>query len=253
MRFEPPLIEGSLLRRYRRFLADVRLTDGSRVTAHCPNPGSMRSCLVPGGRVWLSRQPAASRKLGFTWELAQVGKAKVLVHPVRANQLVLEALRSARIPELSCYSQIEQEVQFGSNTRFDFCLTRGSQRCFVEVKSVTYTLGNGRLAFPDSPTERGRKHLLALMESHRRGHRAVLLFCASRNDARCVVPADEVDPEYGRLLRRAQERGVELVSYRVSLRALDLRLNQRIPVLLPQWLAPRPPRARAGQSPRILP
>ncbi len=234
MRFDGPLHKGRLLRRYKRFLADVELADGSVVKAHCANPGSMKTCLRDGARVWLSAAPGKNRKLPWTWELIYIGKSKIFVNPVRANRLVAEAIESGAIAELAGYDGLRREVPWGKS-RIDMLLEGGRRpcRCYVEVKNVTLALGGGRSAFPDSVTERGRKHLEELVRIRRRGHRAVLFFCASRDDTRQVEPADEIDPAYGTALRRAAKAGVELLAYRVRITARRVDLVERVPVVLP--------------------
>lgn len=232
MRFHPPLLPGRLLRRYQRFLADVRLADGSTVTAHCPNPGSMMTCLVTEGQVWLSRHDKPSRRLKYTWEIAKVGNARVMVHPARANGLVAEAIRLGVIEELSGYDTVRPEAIVTPATRFDFALEKGQKRCYVEVKSATLAIGGGRVAFPDAKTERGVKHLVELMAAADRGHRAVLLFCASRSDARQVEPADAIDPRYGSVLREAAASGVEVIAYGCRVTTKEIRLVRRVPVVM---------------------
>lgn len=225
-------MEGRLERRYQRFFADVRLADGSRVTAHCANPGSMKSCLIEQGRVWLSDSNDPRRKLRLTWELAEATGARVFVNPLSANRVVNEALAHGRVPELNGYSNIRREVRFGAHTRFDFMLERDDARCFVEVKNVTLGLGNGRAAFPDSTTERGARHLQELIRAVDGGQRAVLLFCVSRSDARSAEPAREIDPNYARWLVRAHEAGVEILAYKCRITQRGVWLGRSLPVHL---------------------
>ncbi len=213
MRFDPPLIRGTLLRRYKRFLADIALGDGSEVTAHCPNPGSMLDVAVLKRPVALSRSSAPKRKLQYTWEMIHLGRSWVGVNTARPNALVAESIERGRIPELAGYESMKREARYGENTRFDFLLTNsGRPDCYVEVKSVTLAHGDTAL-FPDSVTIRGQKHLRELQGAARRGHRAVMLFWVYRQDCRWFSPADRIDPEYGRLLRRAVQNGVEVFVY----------------------------------------
>lgn len=230
MRFTAPLIPGRFVRRYKRFFADVRLDDGRIVVSHCPNPGSMKSCLVEGARVWLSRSENPRRALEHTWEVLQLGRTRVFVNPVRTNHVVASALGARAIPELSGYAATRREVRTG-RSRIDFMLTDPGE-CYVEVKNVTLGLGRGRSAFPDSVTERGVKHLEDLAELRLAGKRAVLLFCASRTDTRSVEPADDIDPRYGYALRAAVARGVEVYAYRARVTTRLVELAQRVPVLL---------------------
>lgn len=231
MRFPSVLAEGRLIRRYKRFLADVRLSDGRVVTAHCANPGSMQSCMIDGGRVWLSLSDRATRALPYTWEIAQVGRARIFVNPLRSNDLVAEAILAGRVPELAEYPVLEREVKV-RQSRIDLVLVREGERCYVEVKSATLGLGAGRAAFPDSVTARGTRHLEELIRLHRRGHRAVLFFCVNRTDARSVEPADHIDPLYARTLRRAASVGVELVAYRARVSTTGVSIATRVPVLV---------------------
>ncbi len=213
MRFDPPLIHGTLLRRYKRFLADIALEDGSEITAHCPNPGSMLDVAVPNRPVALSRSFEPKRKLEYTWELIRLRRSWVGVNTARTNRLVAESIERNRIPELAGYTEVRREVPFGAHTRFDFRLTGpGRPDCYLEVKNVTLAQQKAAL-FPDSVTVRGQKHLRELGNAVRRGHRAVLLFWVYRQDCRWFSPADRIDPEYGRLLRSALGSGVEVLVY----------------------------------------
>ncbi len=225
-------MEGRLERRYQRFFADVRLPDGSRVTAHCANPGSMKSCWSEQGRVWLSDSNDPRRKLRLTWELSEAGGARIFVNPLAANRVVHEALVRGAVTELRGYTGLRREVRFGARTRFDFMLEQGSARCFVEVKNVTLGLGHGRAAFPDSVTERGARHLQELIRAVEDGHRAVLLFCVSRSDARSAEPASEIDPNYARWLTRARDAGVEVLAYKCRITQRGVWLRQSLPVRL---------------------
>lgn len=230
MKFPSPLVEGRLEQRYKRFFADVRLPDGRLVTAHCANPGSMKSCWAPRGRVWLSDSNDPRRKLRLTWELSETGSARIFVNPLAANRVVHEALTNGGVPELGGYTSLRREVRFGERTRFDFMLERGDARCFVEVKNVTLGLGHGRAAFPDSVTERGSRHLQELIRAVESGHRAVLLFCVSRSDALSTEPARDIDPNYANWLARAHEAGVEVLAYKCRITQRGVWLHRRLPV-----------------------
>lgn len=232
VRFCSPLQSGVLLRRYKRFLADIRLDDGEVVTAHCANPGSMKTCCEVGGRVWLSHSADPKRKLQHTWELAEVNGQLVYVNPARANAVVAEAIKAGKISELGGYGLLRREVRYGENSRIDILLERPGS-CHVEVKNVTLDFGDGRAAFPDSVTTRGTKHLRELGELRRRGHRAVMLFCLSRAGGASVEPADSIDPAYGQALRRAAAIGVELLAYSTQISPGGVWLGTRVPVLLP--------------------
>jgi sugar fermentation stimulation protein A len=230
VKFPSELIEGRLLRRYKRFLSDVELADGAVVTAHCANPGSMKTCMVEGERVWLSESKDPKRRLRYTWELAEVAGARIFVNPLAANKVVFEGLERGVLAELDQYDNVQKEVRFGKS-RIDFMLSRGKDQCFVEVKNVTLTLGSGRAAFPDSVTERGTKHLKELIQIKRSGHRAVLLFCVSRSDARSAEAAADIDPTYADWLARAQAEGVEVLAYKCKITKRGVALHRPLPVL----------------------
>jgi sugar fermentation stimulation protein A len=232
MKFDPPLLEGRFLGRRKRFFADIELDGGERVVAHCANPGSMITCTAPDARVWLSKQDGPRRSLPWTWELVDVGGSLICVNTAAANRVVAEALASARIPELAEYDERAREVRFGKKSRLDFHLRRGTDRCFVEVKMVTLSLERGIGAFPDSVTERGKRHLEELIRIKRAGHRAVLLFCSGRAGTRAVRPAHEIDPTYAKTLRRAVARGVEVIAYGCSVTPRRIVLGRRIDVRL---------------------
>ncbi|MCH2108040.1 MAG: DNA/RNA nuclease SfsA [Polyangiaceae bacterium] len=230
----PPLQRGRLLRRYKRFLADILLEDGREVTAHCGNPGSMKGLLEPAPTVWLS--PASSGKLAYRWQLAQLRDGSdtfVYVQPAGANQLILEALESKRIPDLPAYEVIESEVPYGPNTRFDFRLTGPGGMTWVEVKNATLSLGAGRVAFPDSVTKRGTKHLRELTEIVRSGARAALIFCASRSDAQSVEAAALIDPDYAAALRDARENGVAVMAMATEISPQEVVATKLLPMRWP--------------------
>jgi sugar fermentation stimulation protein A len=250
MQFASALIPGRFVRRYKRFFADVELEDGTLVVAHCANPGSMRTCLIDGARVWLSHSDDPRRKLRYTWQILDDEHGRVFVNPALANDVVAEALALGRIPELSAYAQLRREVITSPGSRVDFVLENSESRCFVEVKNVTLTLARGQTAFPDSVTERGTRHLRELIRLRDEGHRAVLLFCAAREDALSVEPADAIDPAYGAALRAAARAGVELLAYRCSFGSNTVHLDARVPVHLPKLteslLLSKPKRARVS-------
>lgn len=231
MRFDPPLVEGVLLRRYKRFLADVEI-EGRVVTAHCPNPGSMLDVAVPGSPAALSRALDPRRSLSWTLELLQLGRSWVGVHTGRPNSLVEEAIREERIPELAGYPGLRREVPYGRGSRVDLVLSGPRRKdCYVEVKSVTLASGHTAM-FPDSVTARGQKHLRELESVVRTGRRAVVFFWIFRGDCREFRPADHIDAEYGTLLRRAVRSGVEPLAYRARVTPRGATVRDRIPVRL---------------------
>ncbi|MFN3580174.1 MAG: DNA/RNA nuclease SfsA [Pseudomonas sp.] len=233
MGFSPDLVPGILLRRYKRFLADILLDDGREITLHCPNTGSMKNCAEPGSRVWVNLEHKPGRKLPGTWELVETAPGEIAcIHSARANRVVATALREGWIAPLAGYQRIQPEVRLpGGNSRFDFLLS-DPHACVVEVKSVTLALGDGMGAFPDAVSLRGQKHLLELIEVVASGKRACLLFCVMHSGIRRVRPADEIDPVYGRYLREAVAAGVEVIAWSVIPSAEGLRVAGQLPVEL---------------------
>ncbi|PLX82348.1 MAG: DNA/RNA nuclease SfsA [Desulfuromonas sp.] len=230
MRLPAPLLAGILVRRYKRFFADVELEDGRVVTAHTPNTGSMKQCAVPGHRVLISRADNPARKLAYTLELIRVNGHWVDTHTHRTNRVVEEGLRSGTIPELAGYA-VTPEYRYGES-RIDFLLEGDDEKILVEVKNVTLCCSPDVAGFPDAVTTRGQKHLRELMEARRQGLRGVIFFLVQRGEAQAFCPADAIDPEYGSLLRQASAEGVEALAYRSVVSAEENRIGTRIPVLL---------------------
>jgi sugar fermentation stimulation protein A len=229
------LIEGRLLRRYKRFLADVELSDGRCVTVHCPNTGSMRNCAEPGSRVWLLDSGNPKRKYPLGWELVEVdGRHLASINTGRANALVREAIEQGRIEALAGYRSIRQEVPYGEErSRIDLVLSQGAAAdAWIEIKNVTLLEADGWGSFPDAVTLRGQKHLRELMLLARQSVRAVLLFCVPHGGIERVRPADAIDPAYGRLLREAQDKGVELLAWGATPTPEELVLNRRLEIVL---------------------
>jgi len=226
-----PLIPGRLVRRYKRFLADVTLEDGTTVTAHCANTGSMLGCDRPGSRVLLSEANNPARKLRYTWELVRVGRAWVGINTARANGIVAEAVQAGQIPELTGHTGLRREVPYGKNSRIDILLTGGPGPTYVEVKNTTLAEG-GTARFPDAVTERGRKHMEELARVVRGGAKAAVVFLVHRSDARRFCPADDIDPAYGKALRRAATAGVMVLPYGASAGAEGVRVLGRLEAVL---------------------
>jgi len=231
MKLQQPLFHGTLIRRYQRFLADIELDDGSLVTAHTPNTGSMQGCARPGSRVVLSKSANPGRKYPHSWELVHTDGLWVGINTLLPNRLVKEGIENGTICELAGYQQIRAEVAYGSGSRIDLLLSGASGTCYVEVKNVTLVQDRCAL-FPDAVSARGQKHLKELMEVVRQGHRGVNLFVVQRGDGDSVSPADAIDPAYGALLREAAQAGVELLAYRADVTRSEVRLTRSLPVLL---------------------
>ena len=233
MRFDPPLEEGRLVTRYKRFFADIETADGP-LTIHCPNTGSMLNCLNPGGRVWFSRNDDPKRKLKGTWELGETPHGRLAcLNTGRANGLVEEALRAGVIGELAGFTELKREVRYGEeNSRADFHLDYPGESVFVEVKSVTLGFaGSPVAAFPDAVTTRGAKHLRELAALARQGMRAVLLYCVNLSGIAAVRVAEEIDPAYAAALREAKAAGIEVLAYGVDITPEEVRLLRRLDVL----------------------
>jgi sugar fermentation stimulation protein A len=225
-----PLLEGHLLRRYQRFLADVELADGRVVTAHTPNTGSMRQCAVPGHRVLLSTSANPARKLPYTWELVEVNGHWADVNTQRANRVVEEALRTGAILAFTGCT-VRPEYAWGTS-RFDFFIERGDERTLLEVKNVTLCCADKVACFPDAVTERGQKHLRELLRAKGEGWRAAVLFLVQRGEAESFTPADAIDREYGQLLRQAVAGGVEALAVRTVVSPTEVRTDRLLPVVL---------------------
>jgi len=228
IKFQPPLREGVLIRRYKRFLADVRFSDGETVTALCPNTGSMKSCCEPGRTVLLSYHPERGRKYPYTWEMIRMERSWVGVNTALPNSLVERAVRYGMIPELISYTKVRREVRTGESSRLDFVLEGAPGLCYMEVKNVSLE-ERGEARFPDAVTERGRRHLNELMRLQREGHRAVMFFLVQRDDVSLFRPADDIDPAYGQALRNAAAAGVEVLAYRAQVSPQGLRWGELIP------------------------
>ncbi|WP_394707247.1 DNA/RNA nuclease SfsA [uncultured Desulfobacter sp.] len=207
----PPLIKGKLLKRYKRFLADIELENGEVVTAHCPNSGSMKGCARPGAEAWISQSTNPKRKLKYTWELTRIDGTVIGINTLVPNRLVKASVENDLIPELSGYSRVTSEVKTSEHTRLDLMLEDDNKKpCFVEIKNCTL-VENGVASFPDAVTTRGQKHIQELVALAAGGHRAVLFFLVQRTDADTFTPAADIDPEYAEKLMQARLKGVEII------------------------------------------
>ena len=229
----PELIPGKLIKRYKRFLADVELEDGTVVTAHCPNSGSMTACSEPGRPVYLSWHDNPKRKLKYTWEIIQMPGSLVGVNTLVPNRLVKTSIENGLVPELADYETIRPEVPTSKGSRLDLLLTDSlGAKCFVEIKNCTLVL-EGAACFPDAVTQRGQKHLKELERLTGEGHRCVMFYCIQRMDAQVFRPADHIDPKYGEALRTAYLKGgVEILVYDVWMNLERIVLNRKIPFQL---------------------
>lgn len=236
MKFKSPLIPGKLVKRYKRFLTDVELQDGSIVVAHCANSGSMLSVNEPGANVWLSPANDPKRKLKFTWELIQIDKAMVGINTQHPNRIVYEAIEAGQISELTGYDNQKREVKYGKNSRIDVLLSSEDKPdCYVEVKNTTMRrdlTGGAPAEFPDSVTARGAKHLDELGDMVEQGHRAVMFYLVQRDDANSFTVAGDIDPTYAERLENAMKRGVEVVAYGCSVNPEQIEITGPVEIKL---------------------
>ena len=232
MRFTAPLTEGRLIRRYKRFLADVTLAGGQRVTAHCANPGAMTGLAEPGMRVFLSRSDKPGRKLPWSWELVEADGALVGINTAHPNRLAAEAIAAGGIPELAGYDAARREVAYANGSRIDILLTRADRPdAYVEIKNVHLSRRPGLAEFPDSVTARGTRHLGALADMVAAGKRAVMLYVIQRSDAERFGLARDVDPAYAAAFDRARAAGVEMLAYDCRLSAAEIAVAGPVPLV----------------------
>ena len=232
MLFTPPLQSATLIKRYKRFLADVITPEGQALTLHCPNTGAMTGCAAPGDTVWYSTSDNPKRKYAHTWELTETRQGAVIcVNTLRANTLAKEAVLAGNIPELAGYNILKSEVKYGEeNSRIDLMLQAEDRRnCYIEVKSVTLAEKEYGY-FPDAVTARGQKHLRELMSVAAAGHRAVILFAVLHSAIDRFSPAHHIDAKYAQLLIEAQEKGVEILAWKAELSTKMMTLNKPIAV-----------------------
>lgn len=224
-----PLLPGRLIRRYKRFFADVLLEDGREVTAHCPNTGTMLGVAEPESDVWLSVSDNPKRKLPFTWEIVRADGALVGINPLNANRVVGGALETSDVPGVNQYGSIRREVRYGEGSRVDFMLSEpGLPDCYIEVKNVHLARQNGLAEFPDAVTTRGAKHLVELAREKAAGNRALMLFLVQREDCDRFQVAGDIDPAYAAALGTALEAGVEVLCLACRVSLTDITVVRRI-------------------------
>jgi len=227
MIFKEKLVHGTLIKRYKRFLADVRLDDGSEIVAHRTNSGSMKSCIEVGAEVYLTPVNDPKRKTKFTWEMIKMNGDWIGINTGNPNKLAFEAISAGTISELVGYTTVKREVKFG-DSRFDVFAENETEKCFVEVKNVTMKEGKYAL-FPDAITTRGQKHLKTLMEVKASGIRAVMLYIVQRSDVEIFAPAKEIDPDYAKALKLAFNSGVEVIVMQAKVTPEKIELVRNIP------------------------
>lgn len=224
-------MQGRLLRRYKRFLADVELEEGEVVTALCPNTGTLKTCSDPGSTVLLSRNSNPRRKTRWTWEATQVNGIWVGINTLLPNRLVAMAVEQGWLPEFQGWRLLRREAPMGQRSRVDLLLERNGRLCYLEIKNVTM-VESGIAFFPDAVTARGTRHLRELEAAVSQGHRGVIFFLVQREDGRELRPADGIDPKYGQTLRNVVAAGVEAVAYRTKVTPNYVELAERLPVVL---------------------
>ena len=236
MKFASPLVRGTLLKRYKRFLADIQFPDGREITAHVANPGAMIGLATPGSEVWLSQSDNPKRKLAYSWELVKADGVLVGLNTALPNPLAAEDLTAGKIEELQGYRSVRREVKYGVNSRIDLLLEDDAKpTCYVEIKNVHLKRGAGPKSaaeFPDCRTERGTKHLRELTDMVAAGHRAVMLYVVQRPDCDSFTTADDLDPVYGKALRDAMAHGVEAICYDCRVTTESIDWGRRLPVRL---------------------
>ena len=228
MKFEQTLIQGNLIKRYKRFLADVRLSNGNIITCHCPNSGSMKTCIGKDWPVLLSKSDNPTRKYPHTWEMVHNGQCWIGINTHLANTIAFEAISDKTITELQGYEIIEREKKYGQNSRIDILLHNGKDKCYVEVKNVTLVEEDGYYRFPDSVTSRGLKHLHELHKIVKNGGRAVMLYVIQRSDGTIFKAADHIDPEYARVLKIVYQNGVEILPYLADVNPEGIKIIKKV-------------------------
>lgn len=229
MIFQDPLIKGYLVKRYKRFLADINLENGDLITAHCPNSGAMQGLTNPGTPVWLSKSPNPNRKLPLTWEMAEVEGTYVGMNTSNPNDLVEEAIRKRAITDLQDIHNLRREVSYGKNSRIDILLENSTHELtYVEVKNVHLKRGK-TAAFPSSVTARGAKHMRELAEVVRQGHNAYVVFVVQRNDCEAFEIAEDIDKVYGQEFREALQNGVKALVYACDVTPKAITISHQIP------------------------
>ncbi|OUR78090.1 sugar fermentation stimulation protein SfsA [Alphaproteobacteria bacterium 46_93_T64] len=232
MKFPTPLIQGTLIKRYKRFLSDVTLENGEVVVAHCANSGSMMGLKEEGFKVWLSISDNPKRKLKYSWELVDTGTALAGINTAHPNKIVADCITDGRIPELTGYDTLKREVKYGKNSRIDiFLQSENKPDCYVEVKNVTLLREEGLAEFPDSVTARGTKHLQELSDMVAEGHRAVMFYLVQRDDCTSFKVASDIDPTYAEALKKARAAGVEIFCYDCKISPQEIEVQKPVQFL----------------------
>ncbi len=227
MKFKETLLQGTFIKRYKRFFADIKYKNKT-IVAHCPNTGSMLGLLKSGNKVWFSKSNDPKRKLKYTLEIIRVDKKKVGINTLLTNKIVLEALYNKKIKTLNKFNKIQTEVKFSDKTRFDFLLSNKKEKCFLEVKNVTLFRNKKIAEFPDAITSRGTKHLLELIEAKKIGYKSYILYLIQREGCDSFKIAGDIDKNYKIAFKRAITNGIKILCYDCKLNNEEIKLNQEI-------------------------
>ena len=227
MKFKDKLLQGILIKRYKRFFVDIKYKN-KIITGHCPNPGSMMGLLNKGNKVWFSESNNPNRKLKYTLEIIEIGKKMVGINTLLTNKIVLEALNNKKINSLTKFDDIRSEVKFSDNTRFDFLLLNNKEKCFLEVKNVTLVREKKTAEFPDAITSRGTKHLNELCYAKNKGYQSYILYLIQREDCDSFKIAKDIDEEYKIAFSKALKSGVKILCYDCKLNNEEIKLNNQI-------------------------
>ena len=229
MNFENKLISGQFVKRYKRFFVDVKI-NGKIITAHCPNTGSMYGLLKKGNKVWLTKSKNPNRKLKYTLQIIQDKKTKVGVNTHLTNKIVLHALENNLISEFNAKIQIKPETKFGTNTRFDFLITKNTSKAFIEVKNVTLSRKKNVAEFPDAVTSRGLKHIEELVKASKKGYKIYILYLIQRNDCKIFKIANDIDPKYSDSLLKAVKKNLNILCFDCKFSSKGIKLNQKVKI-----------------------
>ena len=227
MKFEKKLLQGTLIKRYKRFFVDIRLQNRT-ITAHCPNSGSMLGLLKAGNKVWFSESDNPKRKLKYTLQIIEIDNKLVGINTHLTNKIILESLKAKRIQSLSKFTKIQPEKKFSNNTRFDFLISNNKEKCFLEVKNVTLVREKNIAEFPDAITSRGTKHLNELVEAKKKGYQSYLLFLIQREDCKLLKIAKDIDVNYKNAFNLALKNGVKILCYDCKLSNEEIKINNQI-------------------------
>ena len=227
MKFKERLLQGTLIKRYKRFFVDIKYKN-TTITAHCPNSGSMMGLLKKGSKVWFSESDNPKRKLKYTFELISINKKLVGINTHLSNKIVLDALEKKKIKNLIKFNKIKAETKFSNNTRFDFLISNKKEKCYLEVKNVTLVRKNGVAEFPDAITKRGSKHLKELILAKKMGYKSYILYLIQREDCKSFKIAEDIDKEYKNNFNLALKNGVKILCYDCKLSSEEIKLNNQI-------------------------